>query len=198
LRILVANEGAEELDALTRAAQPLGEVVAREVRVQEVARVAAEEDVDLALVSLPPGESADHALAMIGQLVEGGLCPVVAITSNHNDGFIAKAAAMGIYAHTTRLDAALLRGAVDVAIRRFQQHADLKVVMARRSLVERAKGILMERYGLDERGAFDMLRREARAANLRIADAADRILDGHRLLPKERPSPRRSSHRPER
>jgi AmiR/NasT family two-component response regulator len=198
LRILVANEGAEELDALTRAAQPLGEVVAREVRVQEVARVAAEEDVDLALVSLPPGESADHALAMIGQLVEGGLCPVVAITSNHNDDFIAKAAAMGIYAHTTRLDAALLRGAVDVAIRRFQQHADLKVVMARRSLVERAKGILMERYGLDERGAFDMLRREARAANLRIADAADRILDGHRLLPKERPSPRRSSHRPER
>jgi len=195
VRILVANEGAEELDALTRAAAALGEVVAREVRVPEVARVAAEEDVDLALVGLPAGESAEHALAMIAQLVQGGLCPVIAITSNNNDGFIAKAAEMGVYAHTTRLDPVLLRGAVDVAMRRFQEHADLKVVMDRRSLVERAKGILMERYGLDERAAFDMLRREARSANLRMVDAAGRILEGHRLLPKERPSSRRGGQR---
>jgi response regulator NasT len=198
LRILVANEGAEELDALTRAAETLGEVVAREVRVHEVARVAGEEDVELALVGLPEGESAEHALAMIAELVHGGLCPVVAITANQNDGFVAKAAEMGIYAHTTRLDPVLLSGAVDVAMRRFQEHADLKLVMDRRSRVERAKGILMERYGLDERAAFDMLRREARGSNLRIADAADRILQGHRLLPRDRPSPRRGGPRPER
>jgi response regulator NasT len=194
MRILVANEGEAELEALERAAETLGEVVAREVRVAEVARVAAEEEIELALVGLPSGESDEHALAMIGQLIEGGLCPVIAITSNNNDGFITKAAEMGIYAHTTRLDPGLLRGAVDVAMRRFQERADLNVVMGRRALVERAKGILMERYGLDERGAFEMLRREARAANLRLADAAGRILDTHRLLPKEaRPGRRRSS-----
>src|SRR3954468_23546607 len=172
MRILVANEGEAELDALTRAAEALGEVVAREVRVAEVARIAAEEEVELALVGLPSGESDDHALAMIAQLVEGDLCPVIAITSNNNDGFITKAAEMGIYAHTTRLDPGLLRGAVDVAMRRFQEHANLKVVMDRRALVERAKGILMERYALEERGAFEMLRREARATNLRLVDAA--------------------------
>jgi response regulator NasT len=198
VRILVANERAEELDALTRAAEDLGEVVAREVRVHEVARVADEEDVDLALVGFPEGESAEHALAMIGELVQGGLCPVIAITTDANDGFVTKAAEIGVYAHTTRLDATLLRGAVDVAMRRFKEHADLKTVIERRGLVERAKGILMERYGLDERAAFDMLRREARASNLRIADAADRILEGHRLLPKERTIPRRGSHRSER
>jgi response regulator NasT len=198
MRILVANERAEELDALTRAAEGLGEVVAREVRVREVARVADEEDVDLALVGLPEGESADHALALIAELVEGGLCPVIAVTADENDGFVARAAELGVYAHTTRLDDVLMRGAVDVAMRRFKEHADLKVVMERRGLVERAKGILMERYGLDERAAFDMLRREARASNLRIAEAAGRILEGHRLLPKERPAPRRSSHRQER
>ena len=105
---------------------------------------------------------------------------------------ITKAAALGIYAHTTRLDPGLLRGAVDVAMRRFQEHADLNLVMNRRALVERGKGVLMERYGLDERGAFDMLRGEARANNLRIADAAERILGSHRLLPTE---PRRSRRR---
>jgi response regulator NasT len=49
--------------------------------------------------------------------------------------------------------------------------------MERRSVVERAKGILMERHNLEERAAFDMLRREARSANLRIVDAAGRILE---------------------
>jgi response regulator NasT len=198
VRILVANERAEELDALACAAEDLGEVVAREVRVAEVARVADEEDVDLALVGLPDGESAQHALAMIGELVEGGFCPVVAITAHENDGFVARAAEIGVYAHTTRLDARLLRGAVDVAMRRFKEHADLKVLMDRRGLVERAKGILMERYGLDEGAAFEMLRREARSSNLRIAEAAGRILEGHRLLPKERSVSRRGSHRAER
>jgi|tagenome__1003787_1003787.scaffolds.fasta_scaffold20502437_1 AmiR/NasT family two-component response regulator len=198
MRILVANEGEAELDALTRAAEALGEVVAREVRVAEVARIAAEEEVELALVGLPSGESDDHALAMIAQLVEGDLCPVIAITSNNNDGFITKAAEMGIYAHTTRLDPGLLRGAVDVAMRRFQEHANLKVVMDRRALVERAKGILMERYALEERGAFEMLRREARATNLRLVDAAARILDSHRLLPGEARSTRRRARGTER
>jgi response regulator NasT len=197
MRILVANEGSKELDALTRAAEALGEVVAREVRVAEVARVAAEEEVDLALVSLPAGENAEHALAMIGRLVEGGFCPVVAITADDHDRFIARAAELGVYAQSSRLDPAQLRGAVDVAMRRFREHADLEALMARRSLVERAKGILMERYGLEERGAFEMLRREARASNLRIVDAAERILEGHRLLPKE-PPPRRRSHRAQR
>jgi response regulator NasT len=193
MRILVANERAEELDALARAAADLGEVVAREVRVAEVARVAGEEDVDLALVGLPDGESAEHALAMIAELVQGALCPVIAITAQENDAFTAKAAELGVYAQSTRLDATLLRGAVDIAMRRFKEHADLKVLMERRGLVERAKGILMERYELDERGAFDMLRREARASNLRMAEAADRILEGHRLLPRERSVPRRRS-----
>jgi len=197
VRILVANEGAEELAALARAAAALGDVVAREVRVEEVARVAAQEDVELALVGLPSGESAEHALAMIAELVHGGLCPVVAITANDNERFIAKASEIGVYAHTTRVDTALMRSAVDVAMRRFQEHADLKLVIERRGLIERAKGILMERYWLDERAAFDMLRGEARSGNLRIVDAAGRILDGHRLLPKERP-PRRGGRRSER
>ena len=196
MRILVANRHAAQLDTMAEAARALGEeVVAREARVDEVARVAAEEAVDVALVGLPPGESADHALALIAELVAGGVCPVVVITDNDDPEFLAEAAALGVYAHTSSLDALPLRSAIDVAALRFQDHEHIKAALEKRTLIERAKGVLMERYELDERAAFAMLRREARDQNLRLVAAAELILQGHRLLPRDRPPPRRASNR---
>jgi response regulator NasT len=187
MRILVANERASELEALTRAAESLGaEVVAGEVRVEEVARVASEEAVDVAVVGLPAGATTEHALALIDQLAREGVCPVVAINEAGDDEFVAEAAELGVYAHATRPDPEQLRGAIDVAVRRFQEHTQLEVRLDRKTYVERAKGILMERYGLDEHAAFVMLRRQARNANLTLVAAAQRILDGHRLLPSDR------------
>jgi AmiR/NasT family two-component response regulator len=186
VRILVANERREELEALAQAAAPMGEVVAREVSVGDVARVAREEAVEVALVGLPPGEDSEHALALIAELVKGGLCPVVAITENDDPDFIAAAVELGVYAHSTRLEPVLLHGAIDVAMRRFRDHADLRLAMERRTLIERAKGILMERYELDERAAFEMLRSHARSSNLRLAVAATHVLEGFRLLPADR------------
>src|SRR4051812_45840343 len=186
MRILVANEQQPELEALARAAEGLGEVVvAREVRVDAVARAAADASVDVALVGLPPGENAEHALALIAEIVAGGLCPVVVVTDNSDPDVLADAAAAGIYAHTANLDPRSLRSAIDVAARRFGDHAFIKAALEKRTLVERAKGILMERYGLDEQAAFEMLRREARNENLRLVVAAGLILQGHRLLPSD-------------
>jgi response regulator NasT len=52
------------------------------------------------------------------------------------------------------------------------------------SVTERAKGILMERHGIDEREAFEMLRTEARHSNRKVVDIAEAVLTSHRLLPK--------------
>ena len=199
VRILVGNQQPAELDALAAAAEGLGhDVVARHLQVDEVAHAAEDESVDLAFIGLPAGENEDHALGMIGELVRGGLCPVVIITVNEDPGFVARAAELGVYAHTTRLEPVLLRGAIDVALRRFNDHANLVALVERRTLIERAKGILMERYDLDENTAFLMLRSHARNSNLRLTDAAQRILAGHRLLPGTRrsspPAPRQTDH----
>jgi AmiR/NasT family two-component response regulator len=186
MRILVANEQPQELEALARAAEGLGdEVVAREVRVDAVAQVAEHEAADVALVGLPGGESADHALALIAEIVGGGVCPVVVVTRNSDPEVLAEAAVLGVYAHTADLDPYALRSAIDVAAKRFADHADIKAALEKRTLVERAKGILMERYSIDEQAAFEMLRREARNENLRLVVAAGLILQGHRLLPSE-------------
>ena len=50
-------------------------------------------------------------------------------------------------------------------------------------MIERAKGILMERHSVDERDAFEMLRTHARSRSARVVDIARAIADGHLLLP---------------
>jgi response regulator NasT len=43
----------------------------------------------------------------------------------------------------------------------------------------------MERHSVDEPEAFEMLRDHSRGANLKLADVAAAVVDGHRLLPKQ-------------
>jgi response regulator NasT len=78
-----------------------------------------------------------------------------------------------------------------VALRRYREAAELsekvdqlETALERRSVIERAKGIVMERHSVDERGAFELLRDHARSSNRRVLDVARAVVDGHGLLPK--------------
>ena len=42
----------------------------------------------------------------------------------------------------------------------------------------------MERHGVDDREAFDMLRDHSRGSGRRVVEVAQSVLDGHALLPK--------------
>ena len=50
-------------------------------------------------------------------------------------------------------------------------------------MIERAKGILMERHGIDDKAAFGRLRDHARSSNRRVVEVAQAVVDGHALLP---------------
>ena len=69
-------------------------------------------------------------------------------------------------------------------LRRFAEYHDLDGAFGRRAVIERAKGILMERHSIDEERAFDLLREHSRARNRKLLDLANAVVDGHRLLPK--------------
>jgi AmiR/NasT family two-component response regulator len=60
---------------------------------------------------------------------------------------------------------------------------NLEGAFGRRAVIERAKGILMERHTTNEEHAFEMLRTHARNANRKLIDIATAVVDGHRLLP---------------
>jgi AmiR/NasT family two-component response regulator len=55
-------------------------------------------------------------------------------------------------------------------------------------VIERAKGILMERHGVDDREAFELLREQARSTSRPVIEVAQAVLEGHALLPP-RPRP---------
>jgi len=59
----------------------------------------------------------------------------------------------------------------------------LEGAIQRRAVIERAKGILMERHAIDDKAAFQRMRDHARSGNRRVVDVAKAVVDGHALLP---------------
>jgi response regulator NasT len=78
---------------------------------------------------------------------------------------------------------------IDVAIARFAQFQELrgelnkaKASLAERKLVEKAKGILMQRRGCGEDEAYKAMRRMAMDQKLRLVDIANKIIAAAEML----------------
>ena len=182
LRVLIANQRPKRLDHVTTLVASLGhEVIARSIQVDDVAELTAREHPDVALVGL--GESSQHALDLIDQIVRKASCPVIAILETEDREFINEAAKRGVFAYISDGDAEQFQSSLDIVLRRFAEFQNLEGAFARRALIERAKGILMERHDLDEHAAFDLLRTHARNSNRKLTDIANAVIDGRRLLP---------------
>jgi AmiR/NasT family two-component response regulator len=190
LRVLVADENRDALRALAGVLGDLGhEVTPYAVSVTEAAQLISTEDPDLAIVVVHRDD--EHALALIGEAVEYASGPVIAQTRDGDVDFVARAAERGISAWIESNEPEVVQGAIEVALRRYQEAArlqekvdQLETALERRSMIERAKGIVMERHGVDDRRAFELLRDHARSSGRRVVDVAQSVLDGHALLPR--------------
>ncbi len=190
LRVLVADEDHEALDHMSRLLGGLGHtVVARAVGVDEVSVQIKEDEPEVALVKLHDDD--EHALELIDEIVEESACPVIALMEVPEPDFISRAAERGIFAFVQPVTAETVQGALEVAIRRYddverlnEEVQQLHGALDRRAVIERAKGILMERHGIDDRQAFELLRSHARANNRKLVDVARAVGDGHLLLPR--------------
>jgi AmiR/NasT family two-component response regulator len=181
LRVLIANQRSDRLDYVTKVVVSLGhEVIARSIEVGEVAEVTKREQPDVALVGL--GESSEHALELIGLIVRQSACPVITLLETEDHAFISEAARRGVFAYITDANRDQLEDAIEIALRRFAEFHNLQGAFGRRAVVERAKGVLMERHDTTEDRAFAMLRNHARSGNRKLVDIADAVLEGHRLL----------------
>ena len=189
LRILVTDGMGEQLEVITRTVVGLGhEVIARESSLTEIARLTATERPDVALVIVSQGTI--HALEMIDQIVHEAACPVIALLHVQDRSFIMEAAKRGIFAYVIDGgDPEELQSSIDVVLRRFAEYHSLEGAFGRRAVTERAKGILMERHGVDEEAAFNLLRDHARRKQAKLVDIAEAVVAGHQLLPAKRQSP---------
>jgi AmiR/NasT family two-component response regulator len=193
LRVLTADEDREQLKELGELLGQLGhEVVSRAVSVPEAAAVIAAEDPEASLVRLHRDD--EHALALIEELSESASGPVIAVLDEADPDFLSEAAARGIASFAQPVDRDNVQAAIELAVRR---HADaaalnervdqLETALERRAIIERAKGILMERHGIDDRAAFVLLRDHARRNGRTVVDVSRAVDEGHALLPKQPP-----------
>ena len=74
----------------------------------------------------------------------------------------------------TRVIASLLRAAVRAHVSG-KAAGQLQRALDHRSLVEQAKGVIMERRGLDQQAAFELLRAQARSTRRRLHDVAAEV-----------------------
>ena len=188
--MLIADENEEALRGLHEVLAELGhEVTPYAVSVHEAVELIVKEDPQVAIVVVHNDD--EHALALIAEAVEYASGPVIAQMPDANVDFLARAAEAGIAAYAESMDPESIQGAIEVAVRRHREAvrlnekvAQLESALERRGVIERAKGILMERHSVDERDAFELLRDHARASGRRVVDVAQSVLDGHALLPK--------------
>ncbi len=180
LRVLIANERKDRLVLVAAIVVGIGhEVIAREIDVEDVGIATARERPDVALVGL--GESSEHALELIDKIVREAACPVIVLLHTRDPAFIREASKRGVFAHISDDDVEDWQSSIDIVLRRFAEYQALQGAFGRRALIERAKGILMERHSVDEDSAFAMLRERARSDNRKLIDLAGAVVDGHGL-----------------
>jgi response regulator NasT len=129
-------------------------------------------------------EGGSDALKLIDQIVHEAACPVIAVLDVEDETFINEAAKRGIFAYVAGASHAQeMQSAIDIVLRRFAEYHALEGAFGRRAVTERAKGILMERHGITEQAAFDMLRASARGSSHKFVDVADAVVTSLPLLP---------------
>ncbi len=181
LRVLVANQLAERATLVSQIAHSLGhEVVALELDVEHVAERTRTEHPDVALVGL--GESSEHALELIEQIVRSAACPVILLLDAKDPDFVNEAAKRGVFAYLVDGDSNELQAALDIALRRFAEYHNLEGAFGRRATIERAKGILMAVHGIDEQQAFELLRNHSQHDGRKLVDIALSVTETHSLL----------------
>src|SRR5918998_317571 len=152
IRILLANEREEDLRALGDVLDELGhEVMPFAVSVKEAAELIAREEPDLAFVVLDGNDQ--HGLALISETVEFASGPVlVTVREAEDPSTFARAAEMGIAGYVDSWTPEDLQAAIEVALRRYREEqrlnekvSQLQSALERRAVIERAKGLFIER-----------------------------------------------------
>jgi response regulator NasT len=190
LRIVLADKDAGALKITAGQVRDLGHTPTEiAIDLREAAEAIARDDPDLAIVVVY--EDDEHALELIEEMTAYASGPVIALLDREDPSFVARAADRGIFAYARTELTESIQSAIEVAMRRYGEHQKLteqvdrlEGALQRRALIERAKGILMERQNIGEREAFELLREHARSRNRTVVDVAASVTEGHQLLPR--------------
>lgn len=191
LRICVADDEPDMRDYFTRILPRLGHEVlfAAQSGKELLEKVIAEKpDLVITDIRMPEMDGIEAATRIYEQLP----IPVILVSAHHDPELIERAERDHILAYLVKpVKQADLETAISIAVRRFEQFqelqnqaASLRQALEDRKVIERAKGVLMKRSGLDEQAAFRRLQRLASDKNLKLVAVAQSILVAEEALSK--------------
>jgi AmiR/NasT family two-component response regulator len=189
LKIAVADDELDMRDYFQKILPLLGHaVVATAKDGRELVQKCRETRPDLVItdIKMPDMDGIDAA----NQIYRDGPVPVILVSAYHDPEFIRRAEADHILAYLVKpIKQADLEPAIAIAMRRFEQFQalrkesdNLKQALEDRKVIERAKGILMKKAGLDEHDAFRRLQKLASDKNRKLVEIAHMILTAEEAL----------------
>ncbi len=192
--VLLANQVEAELRDLATIVEGAGhDVVSLAITVAQVADAIVEHEPDVALILVESGED-DHALGLFAEIRGFAEIPLVVMAREISDDTLQRMADSSLEVLHLPGRPETIDRVIKVALKRHRQTRDLEGrlgdldgILARRTAIEQAKGILMERHGIDDVQAFMRIRDHARAEQIRVVDIAQSIISARDLLPREAP-----------
>lgn len=121
----------------------------------------------------------------VAQIVtEESIAPVILLTAFAEKKFIQKAKEAGVYAYLVKpFSEKDILPALEMAVSKYEEikslHKELegaKDDLKTRKVVERAKGVLVDKYGLKENEAYDKLRKQAMNKRKTLKEVAEAFL----------------------
>ena len=188
IRILIADdEPIIRLD-LKKMLEDLGYEVVAELgdgaKAVEAAR-ALKPDVAILDIKMPEMDGIDAAKI----LTEEKIAPVLLLTAYSQIDLVNRAKEAGVYSYLVKpFKEADLMPQIEVAVARWQaflrieeQAADLEDKLETRKAVDRAKGILMDQYGLKEQEAFRRIQVQSMNTRKSMREIAEAIIIAHNV-----------------
>jgi AmiR/NasT family two-component response regulator len=119
-------------------------------------------------------------------IADEGLAAVLILTAFSQKALVDRAAQAGAMGYLVKpFQKGDVVPAIELAVARHEERgalerevADLTERLETRTLVDRAKGILMDRYGMKEADAFRFLQKAAMDGRLKLREVARRVVDG--------------------
>ena len=184
-RVLIAeDEAIIRLDLRETLEEEGYEVVGETGRGDEAVELARSLKPDIAILDIKmPGLDGLEAARAI---TDERLCGVLVLTAFSQRDFIEQARDAGALAYLVKpFQKSDLVPAIELAIGRFRELtalADevrgLEEQLETRKLVDRAKGILMDRHGLSEHDAFSFIQKRAMANRTKMKNVAEQVISG--------------------
>ena len=184
-RVVIAeDEAIIRLDLRETLEEEGYEVVAETGRGDKAVDLVREHQPDLAILDIKmPGMDGLEASRLISS---AKICPVVLLTAFSQREIVEQARDAGALAYIVKpFQKSDLVPAIEVALGRFREIqllasevGALEEQLETRKLIDRAKGVLIDKSGLSESDAYAFIQRSAMSERARMKDIAERILGG--------------------